>query len=59
MIFRRKLAAGMFLALLASCTDTTAPPPQKVEPLPTIGTSGHAQSQTLAKQVFGAVLLRR
>ncbi len=54
MIFRRKLAAGMFLALLASCTDTTAPPPQKVEPLPTIGTSGHAQSQTLAKKVFGA-----
>lgn len=48
----RPLWALSVVALLASCNE--APPPQPVQPLPTIGSSGHAQSQELAKNLFGA-----
>lgn len=37
---------------LAACAGDTTQPPSTI--LPTIGTSGHAQSQIVAKQAFGA-----
>lgn len=50
----RSLAALSLVGLLAACNEAAAPPPQPVQALPTIGTSGHAQSQELAKNLFGA-----
>jgi len=52
-MFRAFAAIGL-LALLATCNEAEAPPRTPAQPLPTIGTSGHAQSQELAKTLFGA-----
>ncbi|WP_299966472.1 penicillin-insensitive murein endopeptidase [uncultured Roseobacter sp.] len=53
-MIRPTLAAAAALVLgLASCSEAPAPQPE-TRVLPTIGTSGHAQSDKPAKQLFGA-----
>ncbi len=53
MISRSLLTVAALCAILVGCVET-APAPEKAEPLPTIGTSGHKDSQKPAKQIFGA-----
>lgn len=52
MIVLRPLSILGLVALLTSCSDLAQAPEPTT--LPTIGTSGHAQSQELAKTFFGA-----
>ena len=47
------LTAFTSAALLLGCTEPASPPPEPT-PQPTIGTSGHKDSQKPAKQLFGA-----
>lgn len=47
------ILCAAFFAFLVACDESPAPT-APAEPLPTIGTSGHKDSQRLAKQVFGA-----
>lgn len=53
MIHTRFLIACALAGLLAACGQETVAPSQ-AQPLPTIGTSGHKDSQKPAKQLFGA-----
>ncbi|MEE4189003.1 MAG: penicillin-insensitive murein endopeptidase [Roseobacter sp.] len=53
MLKRGWLTAGL-LALLVACGDDAPAPHQQAGPMPTIGTSGHRDSQKPAKQLFGA-----
>lgn len=53
MTFKTLVKTGVMLALLGACVETT-PTAQQSAPQPTIGTSGHEDSQKPAKQLFGA-----
>lgn len=55
MTLRRLIPATALMIALAACSDDTPPSQaQASKILPTIGTSGHAQSNEPAKQIFGA-----
>lgn len=53
MKIRNSIRFFALIAALSACAPEPAKPPQK-QVIPTIGTSGHADSQKPAKQLFGA-----
>ncbi len=54
MTIKHVITAGVLSALLASCSAAPPSPKTQQAALPTIGTSGHEDSQKPAKQFFGA-----